>query len=145
MALIPIDGNVATPEGVIRAILDLQANTGTDSAALDAHIADHANPHVVTADQTGAPVLAGKSGGQTLYGGTGASENLTLYSTSNATKGKVTAPNGFVTPKIYPASDSTTAFQINKADGTTNVLNVDTTNGRVGIGTTSPGANLYRY
>ena len=40
--------------------------------------------------------------------------------------------------KIYPASDSTTAIQINKADGTTNVFNVDTTNGRVGIGTTTP-------
>lgn len=40
--------------------------------------------------------------------------------------------------KIYPASDSTTAIQINKADNTTNVLNIDTTNGRVGIGTTAP-------
>ena len=43
---------------------------------------------------------------------------------------------------IYPASDSTTAFQINKADGTTNILNVDTTNSRVGIGMTSPTAKL---
>ena len=46
--------------------------------------------------------------------------------------------NGIKTPKIYPNADSTTAFQINKADGTTNVLNIDTTNGRIGIGTTSP-------
>jgi hypothetical protein len=44
--------------------------------------------------------------------------------------------------KIYPAADSTTAVQINKADGTTNVLNVDTTNGRVGIGTTGPSGRL---
>jgi len=44
--------------------------------------------------------------------------------------------------RIKPVSDSTTAVQINKADGTTNVLNVDTTNGRVGIGTTSPVAKL---
>jgi len=50
--------------------------------------------------------------------------------------------SGLISPKIYPASDSTTAFQINKANGTTNVLNVDTTNGRVGIGTTSPNAKL---
>jgi hypothetical protein len=41
-------------------------------------------------------------------------------------------------PKIYPSADSTTAFQINKADGTTNVLNVDTTNARVGIGASTP-------
>ena len=39
---------------------------------------------------------------------------------------------------IYPTADSATAIQINKADGTTNVLNVDTTNARVGIGTTGP-------
>lgn len=50
--------------------------------------------------------------------------------------------NGVKTGKIFPASDSTTAFQINKADGSTNVLNVDTTNGCVGIGTTAPGARL---
>lgn len=33
------------------------------------------------------PLLAGKSGGQTISGGTGASENLTLQSTTNPTKG----------------------------------------------------------
>ena len=44
---------------------------------------------------------------------------------------------------IYPTADSTTAIQINKADGTSNVLNVDTTNGRVGIGETSPDGRLH--
>jgi len=38
--------------------------------------------------------------------------------------------------KIYPTSDSTTAIQITKADGATVVLNVDTTNARLGIGGT---------
>ncbi|MFA5937074.1 MAG: tail fiber domain-containing protein [Candidatus Paceibacterota bacterium] len=51
--------------------------------------------------------------------------------------GIVTTPS-LVVSKIYPPTDSTTAIQINKADGTTNVMNVDTTNGYVGIGTTSP-------
>jgi len=41
-----------------------------------------------------------------------------------------------------PTADSTTAIQFNKADGTTNVLTVDTTNSRLGIGTASPGALL---
>lgn len=36
-------------------------------------------------------------------------------------------------------TDSTTAFQIQDSDGGTPVLNVDTTNERVGIGTASPG------
>ena len=43
---------------------------------------------------------------------------------------------------LYPATDSTTAIQITKADGTTSILNVDTTNERVGIGTTSPKQKL---
>ncbi|NTV44556.1 MAG: tail fiber domain-containing protein [Candidatus Yonathbacteria bacterium] len=46
--------------------------------------------------------------------------------------------SGLVTPKISPASDSTSAVQITRADGTTPVLSVDTTNGYVGVGTTSP-------
>jgi len=50
--------------------------------------------------------------------------------------------SGLISPKLYPAADSTTAVQILKADGTTNVLNVDTTNARVGIGTTGPAYKL---
>ena len=34
-------------------------------------------------------LLAGRSGGQTVYGSTVASENLVLHSTSHATKGKI--------------------------------------------------------
>lgn len=44
---------------------------------------------------------------------------------------------------IYPTADSTTAIQINKANGTTNVLTVDTTNARVGIGETAPEGLLH--
>jgi len=62
----------------------------------------------------------------------GANRSVVLGNNSISTK------VGVVTPKIYPTIDSTTAVQINKANGTTNVLNVDTTNTRVGIGSTSP-------
>jgi len=55
----------------------------------------------------------------------------------------VIATNYLKTPKIYPSADSTTAIQFLKADGVTSVLNVDTTNARVGIGTTSPTAALH--
>ena len=44
--------------------------------------------------------------------------------------------------KLIPALNGTTAIQITKADGTTVVVNVDTTNGRAGIGTTSPASVL---
>jgi len=57
--------------------------------------------------------------------------------------GNLTVPKVILSSNaIYPSADSTTAIQLNKADGITNVLNVDTANGRVGIGTTGPGAKL---
>jgi len=43
---------------------------------------------------------------------------------------------------IQPTANSTSTFQVNQSGGT-NVLTLDTTNGRVGIGTTSPGAKLH--
>ena len=44
--------------------------------------------------------------------------------------------------KLQPTTDSTDFFQVLDADGGTPILNVDSTNERVGIGTTSPGAKL---
>jgi len=46
------------------------------------------------------------------------------------------------TGRFSPTTDSTTAFRITKADETTSVMSVDTTNGRVGIGTTTPSYTL---
>ena len=73
----------------------------------------------------------------------------TLDGTETLTNKTLTSPT-ITTPtiadligaKIRPASDSTTALQFTKADGATNVMNIDTTNGRVGIGTTSPAESL---
>ena len=49
---------------------------------------------------------------------------------------------GLIASLHYPAADSTTAIQFDKANGTTNVMDIDTTNGRVGIGTTGAGTLL---
>ena len=57
--------------------------------------------------------------------------------------GVTTFNAGIVASKIYPAADSTTALQLLKADGTTAVLTVDTTNYRIGIGPTAPVALLH--
>lgn len=43
---------------------------------------------------------------------------------------------------LAPFADATTGIQVRKADNSTVVWNVDTTNSRVGIGTTSPSATL---
>ena len=52
-----------------------------------------------------------------------------------------TFTNGVVTGAIKPSANSTTALQLQNASGSS-VLNVDTTNGRVGIGTTAPANSL---
>ena len=43
---------------------------------------------------------------------------------------------------LQNSTDSTSAFSVQNAAGTNTVLNVDTTNGRVGIGTSTPGYTL---
>lgn len=49
---------------------------------------------------------------------------------------------GVVAPYIAPASDSTAAIQMLKANKSTVVVNVDTTNGYVGVGTAAPEAYI---
>lgn len=64
---------------------------------------------------------------------------LATGATTGATSQAQTFTNGIIGPTWKPAADSTTALQLQNAAGTS-VLNVDTTNGRVGIGTTAPTA-----
>jgi len=54
---------------------------------------------------------------------------------ANAESGLTFDGSAFV---CQPAADSTTAFQVLDADGGTPILNIDSTNERVGIGTASP-------
>jgi hypothetical protein len=51
--------------------------------------------------------------------------------------------NHLTVTTIKPVTDSSSAVRITKADGTNSVLNVDTTNGRVGIGTDAPLTRLH--
>jgi len=39
---------------------------------------------------------------------------------------------------VTPTSNGTTTLKVTKADGTTQVFDIDTTNARVGVGTASP-------
>lgn len=66
---------------------------------------------------------------------------LATGATTGATAQAQTFTNGIVGPSWKPSSNSTTALQLQNATGTP-VLNVDTTNSRVGIGTTAPGTSL---
>ncbi len=67
---------------------------------------------------------------------------LATGATTGATSQAQAFTLGVVSPFDAPAADSTTAWQVRKADKTTAVVTVDTTNVRVGIGTTAPNATL---
>ncbi|MGO8952055.1 MAG: beta strand repeat-containing protein [Rhodomicrobium sp.] len=73
--------------------------------------------------------------GNVGIGTTGPSQTLEVNGTAKI-------DTGLISSLIYPPTDSTNAIQIDKANGTSNVVDIDTTNGRVGIGTTSPATAL---
>lgn len=98
------------------------------------------NSYSVEVDDT-APAAPGLYLSTTLIGPVvpaGASGTI-QYNNGGAFGGAAIKINGGI---LFPTADSTTAVQIDKADGTTNVLTVDTTNGRVGIGTNAPAQPL---
>lgn len=115
-------------------------------------VAIRAITRIVDADD--APSLgAGQSGyALTWNNATGAFVATALFSggllatgaTTGATSQAQTFTNGIIGPSWKPASDSTTALQMQQADGTA-VLTVDTTNKRVGIGTAPSTAKLDVY
>lgn len=85
-------------------------------------------------DDGGTTRVTFQSGGNVGIGSTSPSCKLDVAGTFKAS-------TAVITPAVKPASDSSSAVQIQKSDGTS-VVNVDTTNERVGIGTTSPSSLL---
>jgi hypothetical protein len=93
------------------------------------------------------------------YTGTGVSIGTTYVSTAAPSNGMIVQGNvgigttppsqtfevngtgkldtALITPLIYPATNSTSGIQFDEANGSTNVMDIDTTNGRVGIGVAS--------
>ena len=68
--------------------------------------------------------------------------DLNTYIVSTSTGHIGIGTNKLQVPVIHPSVDSTTAIQFNKADSTTNVITIDTTNSRLGIGTVAPSSSL---
>jgi len=89
--------------------------------------------------------LSGLTAGSVLFAGTGgviSEDNSKLFWDSANTTLKVPTLQGTSSLAIKPATDSTTAIQLQTSDGT-NILNVDTTKGMVGIGTDNPQSSLH--
>lgn len=93
--------------------------------------------HLTAAEHTASTQLA-----TNIQNGLLSSSDWTTFNSKAPTNNPIFT-GSITTPIIKPASDSTTAIQITKANGTTNVLDIDTTNVRVGIGTTAPLRKLH--
>lgn len=124
-----LTGNVSITQYTDEMAQDAVGNALVDSSTIDFTYNDAGNSITATVIQSGIThanlaslsaddhtqymLLAGRSGGQTLIGGTSASNNLTLQTTSNITKGSYIlselSSNGFV-----------------KTSGGTGTLSIDT-------------------
>lgn len=96
-----------------------------------------------------ATVSLGEGGGVTDHGAlTGLSDDdhsqylLATGSRTGATSSRQVFTSGITTGSMRPSSDTTTAIQLQKADGTA-VVTVDTTNNGVRIGSLATGENAY--
>lgn len=109
-ALDEVNGNIPADAG------DVSFTSGGSIVATDVEAAlDEVNGNIITDhgglsgladdDHTQYAAVAGRAGGQTIQGGTAASEDLTLESTAHATKGKVVvkanSPFSFANPPYY--------------------------------------------
>jgi hypothetical protein len=107
-------------------------------------------------------LLAGRSGGQTLIGGTASGDDLTLQSTSHATKGEVIVSDVLTVAPILADSiiqtndsDARLTFIADRTTGTdlaylfrdssANTLLGITAAGRVGIGQATPARKVHVY
>jgi len=77
-----------------------------------------------------------------LQSSPGTAQSGSINISGMATADTVKGTTAVQTASIRPITDSTAAIQFQNAAGTVTVMDVDTTNDRIGIGTTAPAATL---
>lgn len=112
--------NSMSGAGIIRSNIPVAVNPVIPGSELAAH---STLTGLSSDDHTQYTLLAGRSGGQTLTGGTGASDGLTIIPTSNATKGKLTVSNNAAA--LQAASGTGVIAHFGNTDSTTTSLEID--------------------
>ena len=142
---------VETSYAYLEAGLIVNATGGGTGTVCDTRIAGDTDTHLIFVDASldrvgiseSAPNTTLDVNGTTRLGDSdtnyaqfAADGSLTMHGTAT-----LTSANGIISPLWKPSADSTTALQIQYSWG--GVLgNIDTTNGKVGIGTTAPASRL---
>jgi hypothetical protein len=115
--------------------LVIGGTTASSSLTLQSTSATGTTDSIIFQTGSQATAMTIKSAGAVGIGTTSPAQKLEV-------NGVALIDTGLITGLIYPPADSTTAIQFDKANGTSNVMDIDTTNSRVGIGTTSPNDKL---
>jgi hypothetical protein len=120
----------------------LQIDSAFDTAFAASNVTDHVNLAGLTttdAGHTQFALLTGRAGGQTLIGGTGANDDMTLETTSHGTKGDYIftelTTNGVA--KIDGSGLLTVSAQLELADGGTEIDASGATDGQLLVGGTA--------
>lgn len=115
LTISPTTGAVVASRAAITG--DVSIPVGSNTATINAGAVDHNSLANLTVGDvhTQYALLAGRSGGQTLIGGTASGDDLELESTSNATKGHIRSRSNFIIGNGVAGVDYTLTF-----DGETN-------------------------
>ncbi|MDO8803825.1 MAG: hypothetical protein Q7R35_05305, partial [Elusimicrobiota bacterium] len=116
---------------------------GNDAADIGA-TAVLGNGQLLIGDGSGVPTLATltqASANRVVI--TNAAGSITLSLPQDIHTAAVPQFGGVTAAYIRPAANGVATLQIRRADGTTNILNVDSTNNRIGINTTTPDTDLH--
>jgi hypothetical protein len=135
-----IDNTVGQSAALAYPLINLDSCTGVTIGA--ASYTGYNAKYAATAQVTGiidfGVSATGLSGGQTIIGGTGSGENITLTSTSHATKGKINTGNLYVVGTALSGSSITSNFL--NVTGTLNSTNSAEADG-VAINITGAGSS----
>jgi hypothetical protein len=136
-------GTAASATNVTGTVAILNGGTGatTQQNALNAltNVSAATIGYILAKDASGNATFEPVSAVAVPYTGAAGDVDLGSHNLTVSGQGQF---NTVQSSSVHPPINSTTALQFRRTDDSTVVMNVDTTNSRVGIGTTAPGQTL---